>query len=310
MRGTLKADGTLEVEMSDARVIVVEISMDDEVAWINGIEDAQLKLRPSWEWVGAELEKVGVLAPLEIGIEDGLGFVQTLPEDDALALVVRKRDDLTFIATALDEIEEAAKAAVTRARRKPDTDSKYFWKAYWRDVPRVQLPDESLQHFWNLALRKQAGLTTPVGVAASLQGPWMEEVQLPPWSNDYHFNINVEMIYWPALATNRLEHFAPLWAMIREWMPTLRANGEKFFGCKGALMLRMALTIYVASSAHFGRAPLITLAPRGWRKWRGCTIAMVWTKLSYKKSPGHCLTARSRVTGRCTKLSMISFRCR
>ncbi len=237
LRGTLKADGTLEIELSNARAVVIELSMDDEVAWMSGLEDAQLNLRPSWEWVGEELAKFGVEAPLEIGIEGGLGFVQTLPADDALALVVRKRDDLWFVATALGETEEAAKAAVSRARQKPDTDSVYFWKQYWRDVPRVQLPDESLQHFWNIALRKQAGLTTPGGVPATLQGPWMEEYQLPPWSNDYHFNINLEMIYWPALATNRLEHFEPLWEMLRAWMPVTRANGEQFFGRQGALML-------------------------------------------------------------------------
>jgi hypothetical protein len=69
----------------------------------------------------------------------------------------------------------------------------------------------------------------------------MEEYQLPPWSNDYHFNINAEMIYWPALATNRLGHFDPLWRMIRSWMPRLKTNGEKFFGAPGALMLPHAV---------------------------------------------------------------------
>ena len=239
--GTLKADGSLEIVLRSGtgaeRVMRVECSMDDEVAWLENIEGAQLCLRPTWEWVGKKLAALGVAAPHEIGIKNGLGWVQTLPHDDALALVVRRRDERLFIATALGEIEEAAKAAVTRARRKPDTDSAYFWKRYWRDVPKVSLPDAGLQHFWNIALRKQAGLTTPGGVAAALQGPWMEEYQLPPWSNDYHFNINAQMIYWPALATNRLEHLNPLWDMLRAWIPKLRENGEKFFGRAGALML-------------------------------------------------------------------------
>jgi hypothetical protein len=69
----------------------------------------------------------------------------------------------------------------------------------------------------------------------------MEEYQLPPWSNDYHFNINIQMIYWPALATNRLSHFEPLWNLIRSWMPQLKYNGEKFFGREGALMLPHAV---------------------------------------------------------------------
>ncbi len=238
-------DGVLEVELKNdvgaSRQVRIEMSMDDELTWIDGAADAQLRLRPSYEWVGEELEQHGIAAPHDIGIEDGLGFVQELPDDDALAIVVRKWDERLFIATALGEVEEASKEAVARARTTPDTDSRYFWARYYRDVPTVQLPDATLQHFWDLAIHKQAGITTPNGVAATLQGPWMEEYALPPWSNDYHFNINAQMIYWPALATNRLEHFAPLWAMIREWMPVLQENGEKFFGRKGALMLPHAV---------------------------------------------------------------------
>ncbi len=243
--GSLKADGSLEIVLRTLagaeKTVRIECSMDDEVAWLENVEGARLRLRPSWEWAGEELEKRGVIAPHEIQLEDGLGFVQELPADDALAIVVRRRDEGLFIATALGEVEEAAKAAVTRARQKPQTDSAYFWKQYWRDVPCVELPDEELQHFWNVAIRKQAGLTTPNGVAATLQGPWMEDYRLPPWSNDYHFNINAQMIYWPALATNRLEHFNPLWEMLRDWMPTLKENGEQFFGRKGALMLPHAV---------------------------------------------------------------------
>jgi hypothetical protein len=88
---------------------------------------------------------------------------------------------------------------------------------------------------------KQAGLTTPGAVPATLQGPWMEEYQIPPWSNDYHFNINVEMIYWPALSTNRLDHFLPLWKMVASWLPRLRRNAEEFFGVDNALMLPHAV---------------------------------------------------------------------
>ncbi len=239
--GVLLPDGKLEIELrnfnGETRTVQIETSMDDEVTWIDGAADAEIRLRSTWEWTGEILAKVGVAPPHDIEIEGGIGFVQSLPEDDALALVVRRRGERILIATALGEVEEAAKSAVARARDVPDTDSSYFWGSYWADVPRVELPDAELQHFWDIALRKQAGMTPPQGIAATLQGAWMEEYQLPPWSNDYHFNINAQMIYWPALATNRLEHFEPLWAMIREWMPVLKHNGEKFFGRKGALML-------------------------------------------------------------------------
>jgi hypothetical protein len=245
-RAVLKREsGVLEVEMQnekrESRLIRIETSMDDEVSSIEGASDATLRLRPSWEWVGEILEPLGVQPPHTIEIEDGTGFVQALPEDDALALVICKRGERLFIATALGQTEDVANLAVQRARNLTSTDSQPFWKQYWQDVPRVQLPDAELQHFWDLALWKQAGYTTPSGVAATLQGPWMEEYQLPPWSNDYHFNINVQLTYWPLLSTNRLDHFAPMWDMIREWMPVLRQNGESFFGRKGALLLPHAV---------------------------------------------------------------------
>src|SRR4028119_1165117 len=165
-RGVLKREsGVLEVEMQNAagesHLVCIETSMSDEVSWIDGASGARLQLRPSWEWVGEELEKWGVLPPHVFEIEDGTGFIQELPDDDALALVVRKRGERLFIATALGDVEDAAKEAVQRARDVPPTDSKYFWKRYWQDVPRVQLPDAELQHFWDLALWKQARYTTP-----------------------------------------------------------------------------------------------------------------------------------------------------
>ena len=103
-----------------------------------------------------------------------------------------------------------------------------------------------MQEIVDYGLYKQACVTPPQGVAATLQGPFMEDYQIVPWSNDYHFNINVQMMYWPALATNRLSHFGPLWTMMRGWMPTLRQNGESFFGSngqprQGALMLPHAV---------------------------------------------------------------------
>ncbi len=238
--------GQLEVELQnprgETRTVTIWVHPDDEVCVLEGANDAEVTVRPTWEWVGEQLIPLGYSPPEIIHIEDGGGFIQDVPENEALALVWRRREVGILIATALDgDVEDAAKAAVTRARALPDTRPHFFWDKYWRDVPTVELPDEELNRKWKLGLWKQAGLTPPNGVAATLQGPWMEEDKLPPWSNDYHFNINVQLIYYPALMTNRLEHFGPLWSMIRRWMPTLRANGEAFFGREGALMLPHAV---------------------------------------------------------------------
>lgn len=49
----------------------------------------------------------------------------------------------------------------------------------------------------------------PGDLPANLQGLWADTVQ-PPWSADYHANINLQMIYWPVETANLPECFEPL----------------------------------------------------------------------------------------------------
>ena len=62
----------------------------------------------------------------------------------------------------------------------------------------------------------------PGGMPANLQGLWADTVS-PPWSADYHLNINLEMIYWPADVCNLGELNEPLIAYIE----SLQASGAK-----------------------------------------------------------------------------------
>jgi hypothetical protein len=230
---------TLRVTLSNRAVVTIRQAMDAELAWVETATPYRLKVVPTWDHVGEQLAADGVQPPQRW---PG-GFCQELPADEPLALATAKRGRQLVIATALgaDAAARARALAATADVPAAARRARTWWRQYWRDVPRVTLPDAALQHAWDLGTYKQAGLTTPGGVAAALQGPWMEEYQLPPWSNDYHFNINIEMIYWPALGTNRLAHFGPLWDLVRGWLPQLRANAEKFFGARDALMLPHAV---------------------------------------------------------------------
>lgn len=150
--GTLQADGILQIAFDDGRAVAIECSMDEELAWLHGASDARWQLR----WNREFGEKRGFSAPLAIQIADGQGFVQESSATESLVLMVREREQHLFIATAVGETEEAARAAVTRARCKPDINPIYHWKQYWRAQPRVAWPDAQLQRTWNLALFRQA----------------------------------------------------------------------------------------------------------------------------------------------------------
>ena len=50
-------------------------------------------------------------------------------------------------------------------------------------------------------------------VPANLQGIWNKEMR-PPWSANYTTNINLQMNYWPAEATNLSEMAEPLFGLL------------------------------------------------------------------------------------------------
>lgn len=208
---------------------------------------AQVRLRPVHEVAGDALASLGIAAPLVWGDATGGGFLQPLPADEPLAMAwAHERDGAGLrIATALGA------AAREDVARRLDGDaaewaedagrSREWWRVYWDEVPRMELPDETLRELWNYGLFRQAGMIRRDAPAATLQGPWMEDTRVPAWSNDYHFNINVQMVYGAALATGRHEDMRPLWDMLRGWMPRLRDAGQAFFGVEGAMLLPHAV---------------------------------------------------------------------
>jgi len=53
----------------------------------------------------------------------------------------------------------------------------------------------------------------PGTLPANLQGIWANKMQTP-WNGDYHFNINLQMNYWPAEVTNLPEMHLPIFDLI------------------------------------------------------------------------------------------------
>jgi len=69
----------------------------------------------------------------------------------------------------------------------------------------------------------------PGSLPANLQGLWNDS-NTPPWSSDYHANINVQMNYWPAEATALPECHIPLFNLIDsqlgDWRKATQAASE------------------------------------------------------------------------------------
>ncbi len=69
----------------------------------------------------------------------------------------------------------------------------------------------------------------PGSLPANLQGVWNNS-NTPPWTSDYHFNINLQMNYWPAQVTNLSETMLPLIDYVESLVVPGRITAEKHFG--------------------------------------------------------------------------------
>ena len=74
----------------------------------------------------------------------------------------------------------------------------------------------------------------PGGFPANLQGIWAEEVNTM-WNADWHFNINVQMNYWPATVCNLAELQQPLHQLIAMLAESGKATAKAYFNARGWL---------------------------------------------------------------------------
>ena len=72
----------------------------------------------------------------------------------------------------------------------------------------------------------------PGSLPANLQGVWNDSTS-PPWSADYHVNINLQMNYWPAETTNLSETTGPLFDYVDSMVPAGEVTARELYGARG-----------------------------------------------------------------------------
>jgi len=69
---------------------------------------------------------------------------------------------------------------------------------------------------------------------ANLQGLWADGLN-PPWSADYHININIQMNYWPAEVCGLGGLHDPFFRYIEMLRPHAEKTARVAYGCRGAV---------------------------------------------------------------------------
>ena len=72
----------------------------------------------------------------------------------------------------------------------------------------------------------------PGGLPLNLQGIWAEEIQ-PPWSADWHLDVNVQMNYWPAEVCNLSDLHEPLFALVGSLQEPGAKTARAYYGARG-----------------------------------------------------------------------------
>ena len=203
---------------------------------------------PAWqrEWRSAFDDPPRHLDPPKTFlVQNGSGFAQPLPVDPAIGAGFVMQSNTTVVAAVrgcdTDEAEFTLKRVLTdelcAGFVSAEESSRRYWSHWWKRTPEIDVPDPIIREIHDLGMYKFGSMTGEDGVPATLQGPWVEDYRLPPWQGDYHFNINVQLCYWPAFRGNHLEALRPLFGMVRRWWPVMRENARKFAGVEDGFMM-------------------------------------------------------------------------
>ncbi len=233
-----------------------KVAADGDFLLCRGLEaEISSTLISSWELTRRRAEKEqssstqletlaqrGYSAPSQSRTKDFGGFVQAMPADPSFSLgfLRQKKRLLVGFSRACETFEELRQSLEVPFSRLWSQTARW-WRVYWQDVPSLDCPDDLLRQLYFEGMYKFACMTNPTGVPAGLQGPWIEDDSFPPWSGDYHFNINVQLCYSPGLKAGKFAHLRRLFDMILAWRPALRRNAESFTGIKNGYMLPHAV---------------------------------------------------------------------
>ncbi len=152
---------------------------------------------------------------------------------------VQRRDFLVAIAVlshndADDPLAEALRLVHEAPKHRQELWAEHvaWWREWWRACW-LTIPDPWLENLFYVEMYKLGCCSRPGGLPITLQGIWTADGVMPPWSGDYHLDMNVQESYWPVYASNHLDAGRPLYDTFSRCLPRWREDCRGFFGFDG-----------------------------------------------------------------------------
>ncbi len=260
-RPSLLAAGRLEVTLPDECVLEEAKLRADvgliEISFRRGGDSGTLRIALAQKEKGLFLLQLSVPAEIravpsrdlnpelrEISFPEPLrwacGFQQPMPADPGYSLTFERAGALVRCLFQRGDKETPPRIPAA-GWEEVTAELARYWGEFWKRVPVIHCESPLIEELFRSGIFQFQSMTAPDGVPAGLQGAWIEDHRLPPWSGDYHFNINVQMCYWPAFRAGLAENCRPLFEMIWSWRDTMREIARCFIGVEDGYMMPHAV---------------------------------------------------------------------
>jgi hypothetical protein len=234
--------------------------------------------------VNTTLDAWGYAAPEEGKIELANYWSQATPTGGQYAVAWRELPRTTgrrfivisiaFTPASAGAAKKASETVSTVTPQEIDglVASHQRWWAEYYPAAFLSVPDPALESLYWIEMYKLGSATRPDKPALALHGPWSEDGRMPPWSGDYHWNINMEMTYWPIYAGNRLNYGEAVYSMMDSARPRLRELCREFLERDGEFLFHAtdidANPTYDWASGQFEFNGLSWVAHHYWLHWK------------------------------------------
>ncbi|MCQ2380391.1 MAG: hypothetical protein MJ025_05685 [Victivallaceae bacterium] len=217
---------------------------------IRGVpEPAEARILPAWDLFDGtdyvakgvclqrNLAERGFAEPTRATAGDVSSFLQPLPNDPAVAAALRRSAGTLSCVVWRSETAGQGPDIAFPDPKELFPSCRSWWSAQASALPEMVFADPLLEEIYRTGMHSFIIATNPRGVPPGLQGAWIEDDRLAPWSGDYHFNVNVQMCLAPGLAAGLFEHVRPIFELLKSWLPRMRDNARSFLGIDDGYML-------------------------------------------------------------------------